>query len=77
MCTSFTHLPKPLDQTHSTVSGSVQLVPAVDVCAALREVHKWNWTGVDCVCVCVGGGMQFYVFVYLVVRYVYENMKVR
>jgi hypothetical protein len=30
-CTSFSHLPKPLHQKHSTVSGSVQTVPAVAV----------------------------------------------
>ena len=81
MCTSITHLPKPLHQKHSTVSGSVQSVPAVAVYAALQEVYKWNWTVVNCVCVCVcvcffwGGG--FYCLVYLVVRHDYENIKLR
>jgi len=79
MYTSFNYLPKPPDQKHSTVFGSVQSVPAVAVCTALQEVHKWNWTGVNCVCVCVcvcvGGELIF--FVYLVVRHGYENIKVR
>ena len=57
------------------MSGSVQTVPAVAVCTALQEVHKWNWTGVNCVCVC--GGELIYVLVYLVVRHGYENIKVR
>jgi hypothetical protein len=81
ICTSFNHVPKPLHQKHSTVSVSVQTVPAVAVYAALQEVHKWNWTGVIvCVCVCVwggGGGVPFYVLLYLVVRHDYENIKVQ
>lgn len=74
MCTSFTHLLKPLHQKHSTVSGSVQSVPAVAVYAALQEVYKRKWTGIYCVCVWGGG---IYCFVYLVVRHDYENIKLR
>ena len=66
MCTSFSHIPKLLHQKYPTVSGSVQSVPTVSVYAVLQEVHKWNWTGVNCVCVCVCVGGRGYVLVYLV-----------
>jgi hypothetical protein len=65
MSTLFNHVPKLLHQKHFTVSGSMQTVPAVTVYAALQEVHKWNWTGVNCVCVCLcvlGGGKPFVVW---------------
>jgi len=64
MCTSFNHVPQPLHQKHSTVSGSMQTVPVVAVYTASQEVHKWNWTGANCVCVFFfgGGGGESHLF---------------